>query len=470
MPRAMAAPPPALLAPPDAREAALRAVEAARERGRPVLLSWTRALERAEPLAFLAGSDAPRAFFAAPGGDAMAGAGEAVVVEAGGPGRFDAVRARAEALLAHAVVAAPQGAPGPRFLGGFAFGPDAARDALWAAFPPARFALPSVALVRRDRGAWVTVNRLVEGREEPGDLARHVAVLAERASAATAMGGRAGAPLPAFGSQVAGREAWLAAVRAALRSIAARELAKVVLARRVAVPLAGALPGPEAAQRLARSYPECFLYLVEPRRGHAFLGASPEPLAGLRGRAVESAAVAGSAARGADPREDEALADALRASAKERIEHALVREHVLRRLRELGAVVEAPSEPSVMRLRNVQHLHTPVRGELRGPLHVLDVAAALHPTPAVAGAPTEAALDHLARHEDFDRGWYAGAVGWFDAVGAGEFAVALRCALLVDDEAWLFAGAGIVAGAQPEREWDETALKLQPMLEALGCR
>lgn len=461
------------LAPPQALvQAAMRAVADAREAGRPLLLSWGRSLPAVDPLRFLASGEAPRAYFGAPQGMAVAGLGAAAVLEGRGEARFDAVRVQAEALLRGAILSGEPGAPGPCFVGGFAFGAGHEPREPWQGFPSALFFLPGVAVHRGAEGSWATVNRLVEGREEPEALARHVAALAQRAAEQPALTRpvESGAPLPAFGSQVLERDAWEARVGEALGAIRRGRLAKVVLARRVGVPLTAPLSGDAALARLAEHYADCFLYLLEPRPARPFLGASPERLLHLHGAGLESAAVAGSAPRGASPEEDEALARALLASPKERREHAIVVEHVVATLRGLGARVEAPDEPAPLRLRNVQHLHTPVRAELPGPAHALDVAAALHPTPAVAGAPTGAALAFLREREDFERGWYAGAVGWFDAAGQGEFAVALRCALVAQDEAWLFAGAGIVQGAEPAHEWDETGLKLWPMLEALGCR
>lgn len=465
-------PPAASLVPPGLAEAAARAVDRARAGGRPALLSWTAPAPGADALRALAAMEAPRAFFAAPDGDAMAAAGEAAVVEAEGAARFDAVRIGAEALLAGAEVLAPEGAPGPRLVGGFAFADRHAAEGLWEGFPGARMVLPRVAVVASPRGAWTTVNRLVEGREDAAALARHMARAAADAAAPSPFPAPAepGVPLPAFGARVVDRGAWEAEVAAALAAIRAGALEKVVLARRVAVPLTAPLGGAEALARLAGPYGDCFRFLVEPRAGRAFLGATPERLVRVRGPEVLTAAVAGSAPRGATPADDAAAAEALRASPKERREHAIVVEHLRAALADLGAKVGAAPAPEVLRLRNVQHLHTPLRAELPTRTHALDVAAALHPTPAVGGSPARAALAFLEGRESFARGWYAGAVGWFDARGDGEFAVALRCARLDPDEAWLFAGAGIVAGAEAAREWEETVLKLQPMLEALGER
>jgi salicylate biosynthesis isochorismate synthase/menaquinone-specific isochorismate synthase len=139
-------------------------------------------------------------------------------------------------------------------------------------------------------------------------------------------------------------------------------------------------------------------------------------------------------------------------------------------LGEVCEQVDAPGEPTLMRLRNVQHLFTPLRGTVRGDAGVLDLVGRLHPTPALGGQPREAALAWIREREGLDRGWYGAPVGWVDARGQGEFAVAIRSALVGRYEASLFAGAGIVAASDPEREERETNIKLRAMLGALGAQ
>jgi isochorismate synthase len=179
-------------------------------------------------------------------------------------------------------------------------------------------------------------------------------------------------------------------------------------------------------------------------------------------------ALAGTSARGATPAEDERLGQALLASPKERTEHAVVVRALRAALAEQCTDVTAPGTPRLFRVRNVQHLLTPLSGRLRPGRGALDLVTALHPTPAVGGAPRATALDLIRRWEGLDRGWYAGPVGWVDRHGQGEFAVAIRSALLRGPEASLYAGCGIVADSDPEAEFSESVLKLRPMLAALG--
>jgi menaquinone-specific isochorismate synthase len=201
---------------------------------------------------------------------------------------------------------------------------------------------------------------------------------------------------------------------------------------------------------------------IRPPAGATLIAATPERLVGLAGRTATCDALAGSHARG------EGAAEALLASAKDRREHALVVDAIAAALRGLGGNVTQPAAPRVRELRDVVHLHTPIAAELAEHRHVLELAAALHPTPAVGGTPTAYATQWIAAHEATPRGWYAAPVGWFDLDGDGELAVAIRSGVLDGARAQLWAGAGIVAGSDPDRELAETDVKLRALLGAMG--
>jgi isochorismate synthase len=198
------------------------------------------------------------------------------------------------------------------------------------------------------------------------------------------------------------------------------------------------------------------------------VGASPELLVSRRGLVVSANPLAGSAPRSGDPDEDRANAQALGSSAKDRQEHAFVVEHVFRTLKPLCEELRHDPEPQLLATANVWHLSTRFSGRLKRPAPTaLELAAALHPTPAVCGTPTATAATTIAELEPFERGCYAGPVGWVDADGDGEWALALRCAELVGDRATLYAGAGIVAESEPDRELDETERKFRAFLDSL---
>jgi isochorismate synthase len=219
--------------------------------------------------------------------------------------------------------------------------------------------------------------------------------------------------------------------------------------------------------------PEAYTFVVPISGGKAgprrsLVGASPELLVSRRGRDVRSNPLAGSAPRSGDPVEDRANAEGLSGSSKNREEHEIVVEAVAETLRPFCTRLTWDPEPVLRETPNVWHLSTGFHGVLTDPApSALDLVAALHPTPAVGGTPRDAALDAISDLEPFDRGRYAGPVGWMDAHGDGEWAIALRCAELSGDRAVLYAGAGIVAGSEPDDEVDETERKFRAFLDAL---
>lgn len=257
------------------------------------------------------------------------------------------------------------------------------------------------------------------------------------------------------------------AVREAVARIRRGELRKVVLARTIEVTADRELDARLLAHRLRAVDPDAYTFAVPTDEG-VLVGASPELLVSRRGPEVRSNPLAGSAPRSGDPDEDRANADALAGSAKDREEHAVVVDAVAETLRPLCVELTWDPEPVLRETPNVWHLSTRFRGVLREPAPTaLDLVAALHPTPAVAGTPRDAALETIAELEPFTRGRYAGAVGWVDANGDGEWAIALRCGELRNDRAILYAGAGIVADSDPARELEETERKFRAFLDAL---
>ncbi|MDX2228126.1 MAG: isochorismate synthase [Leptolyngbyaceae cyanobacterium bins.349] len=255
-------------------------------------------------------------------------------------------------------------------------------------------------------------------------------------------------------------------VQSALNSIAAGQLDKVVLAH--AVDVISPLPFHQtySLNNLRRLYPDCYIFAVGNGRGQSFLGASPERLVCLQNRHLLTDALAGSAPRGQTTREDAQLAQALLNSEKDHHEHQVVVDFISRQLERLGLSPElAPLK--LLQLSNIQHLHTPIRAIVPAAIHLLDILAALHPTPAVAGLPRDIACQEIGRYEPFARSLYAAPIGWINHRGEGEFVVGIRSALMDGCRARLFAGAGIVAGSDPDRELAEVQLKLQALLNAL---
>jgi menaquinone-specific isochorismate synthase len=253
------------------------------------------------------------------------------------------------------------------------------------------------------------------------------------------------------------REQWQHAVGVALDAIGRGELEKVVLARSVEVEADAAFHVGALLARLRMQQPGCFVYAAD-----GMVGATPELLVARFGVHVVSRPLAGTAVAG------NGALERLRSSAKDAREHRLVVDAILECLTQWCDHVDAAPEPEIDEFADVAHLATPVHGTLRTPApDALAIARALHPTPAVGGSPRDVALRAIAELEPHGRGRYAGPVGWVDARGDGEWAVALRGAVIDGMHAVLHAGAGIVAGSDPDREWDETEAKLDPMLRAL---
>ncbi|MEW6226428.1 MAG: isochorismate synthase [Chloroflexota bacterium] len=408
-------------------------------------------------------------------GTALVGIGRAWAVEAAGPGRFREAEEAWRALVREARLdgAADGRGGGPVLLGGMGFsGRRPAPDDPWAPFGPSSLVLPELLLAVAPDGTRLTGSLVTA--EAPADaraLERRWDRLAERARALDP--GRTGmvarpvyAPLAIAGEQPS-EDGWKRLVGMFAGAVGRGRLDKVVLARRVGLRSPVELDVPNALRRLAASAPESTTYAFR-RDGRTFLGATPERLVRTEGRSFRTVAVAGTTGRGADSAEDAVLAAQLMASDKNREEQAIVVSAIRDQLAPIAETLEVAAQPSIMTLRFVQHLVTEISGTLAEGRGLLSLGGLLHPTPAVGGEPRDLALALLDEHEGFDRGWYAGPVGWLGADGDGELCVALRCGIVDRTRATLFAGCGIVADSDPDAEWEESRIKLRAVVSALG--
>ncbi len=342
-------------------------------------------------------------------------------------------------------------AEGAIAVGGFAYRPDRDPGGAWSGFPALLLRVPALAVMRRRGRTFVTA--ATPDAEALLDLS---------STAVRAPGARTLSITP-----VRNPLAWTAAVQDLAARLRSGEAEKVVLAREVLARGDGVVSAGMVVRGLRAAYPSCFTYLVAGADGTALAGASPELLVRRTGNRAFSQPMAGSVARGATDVEDDRLARQLAQSAKDKSEHEVVATFVQEALRPFSSAVRA-REPEVARFTNIQHLATSVQAELSDPpADVLTLAAALHPTPAVGGWPRAAADGLIDELEGMERGWYAGAVGWIDGRGDGEFAVALRCGLLWEDGARLYAGVGVMPDSDPARELEETELKFKALLTAL---
>lgn len=389
------------------------------------------------------------------GGDGLVGWGEAVRLEANGPNRIQELSAKWRELAAAAEVDDQVKLPGSGLV---AFGSVAFADASAAS---SALIVPKVLLGLRDGRAWLTTVEL-DAEGQAVDLTGAENFWATE----TACVSNSTVTLSS-GAQSA--SAFRASVEKAVAAITDGGLEKVVLAR----DLVGSLPADfdirASLNKLASRFPTCWIYSVD-----GLFGASPELLVRVAHGQVSARVLAGTAGRGTDPEVDKAISAALAASAKNTTEHAFAVDSLVQTLAPFCEHVDADPKPFSLALPNLWHLASDVHGVLREEASVLDLAAALHPTAAVAGTPRLEAQELLAELEPFDRGRYAGPVGWIGADGDGEWAIALRGAQIEAADASglrsirAFAGCGIVAGSEPDAELAETELKFSPIREALS--
>ncbi|MEK6720680.1 MAG: isochorismate synthase [Chloroflexota bacterium] len=372
------------------------------------------------------------------------------------------------------------GAVGPVLLGGLGFSgrtPDASDP--WGPFGASSLALHSITVAATPGGTWLTGSLLDGGAGQPSTSgfreAGRLEALFDRLSGrarelAPSAAGLAARPVTAplrIVHEQPDEATWDGLVGLLSGAVGRGRLEKVVLARRVDITSPLEFDVPNALRRLALSAPESTIYAFR-REGRTFLGATPERLVRTEGRRFWSAAIAGTVARGVDAATDAAFAAQVLASDKEREEHGVVVATLREQLLPITTELRISEAPRVLALRHVQHLVSEVEGTLRERVGLLQLAERLHPTPAVGGEPRELALAMIDEHEGFDRGWYAGPIGWLGADGDGELSVALRCGIVERTKATLFAGCGIVADSDPDREWAESTIKLRAVASALG--
>lgn len=402
----------------------------------------------------------------------FAGVGVAAELIAWGDDRFRKIQNGAAQLFEdNIIVNQPDERVTPRLFGGFSFQDALVTENAWASFSPAHFILPHFQLTNIDNDPWLIINAIVPLTEDPNDVVDAIKDAVQeryRYSLAYTRSQQFDVPEPTSVRYPMSYDEYIEMITRATTSMKEGPLKKVVLARISELNFDRPINLDYALSLLEEQYPNCYRFLFEPRPQHAFFGATPELLIGVNTDYMTSMGLAGSIKRGATPEEDAVLAQQILNDPKERYEHDLVVQRLRERLEPLTTNLDIPDTPTVLQLGNIQHLYTPVEGMLRKPEGILPLIENLHPTPALGGSPRDMALEFIADYEPAPRGWYAAPIGWIDASLDGEFGVAIRSAVAQDRRAWLYAGGGIVADSVPEREWNETALKFKPMLNALG--
>ena len=441
--------------------------------GRARLVSISVEAERLDPLAVLESIFEPGElhFYAErPAADlALAGAEVVASIECSGPTRFAEAGAFVRDLLDRTVAVGAVKMPfgGPLFFSTFGFADEVAPG---ASFPAGRVFVPRWQVARSGDGSVAVANTMIA----PG---ADIRAAAERIWRAHAKFGAFDYAAPTFTGATEGGitderevgpdDGYATNVAAGVAAIRSGRYRKIVIARARDLRASMRFHPLRALNGLRGRFPDCYSFSVGNGAGASFIGASPERLVSAHAGVLRTEALAGSAPRGRSAAEDAAFARRLLHSEKDGREQALVLDSIVRRLANVGVTAVAPGRPRVRQLPNVQHLCTPVEAEWPEGADLLRIVGELHPTPAVGGSPREAAVAHLRELEPFDRGLYAGALGWVNYRGEGEFLVGIRSALMQGDTARLYAGAGIVEGSDPAAELAETELKMRALREAL---
>ncbi|MFQ3544727.1 isochorismate synthase [Halobacillus rhizosphaerae] len=438
--------------------------------GQPQLVSVVDRIDLTDPFIFFQNAaqvDQHRVFWRSAEEDfVMAGSGCASQMFTASQNRFHELQKAWNDLRAKAIVYDPfeQKGTGVVALGGFSFDSAEEEKTPWESFPDSQMTIPAFLLTNRNGESYFTTTVLIYPEDHEQQIVHQI--LEQRALLLKESRDVPDLPERLHATEL-NPEDWKASVKRATDDIKQGILDKVVLARELRVTFKDPVQIAAVLRELVNTQENSYIFAVE-SGGDYFIGATPERLVKVEDQQLVSTCLAGTTPRGKDAEEDHALGQQLYHDPKNRQEH----EFVVRMIREAVEAccynVEIPKAPVLYPLSNLQHLYTPVRATLENGYTLLDVVERLHPTPALGGMPQKASVTYIRENEYLNRGWYAGPIGWFDRSNNGEFAVAIRSALIQGKEASLFAGCGVVEDSDPEAEYEETAVKLKPMLSVLG--
>ncbi|KAA0543154.1 isochorismate synthase [Bacillus sp. BGMRC 2118] len=358
-------------------------------------------------------------------------------------------------------------ARGPLLFGGFSFDPLKHKTELWNDYPSAQFYLSKYMLHQAGNQMFLTSNLFVDGENQVESVI--VQLERDRKQLFEVMDKlkRDSYQQPIYREREIEVDKWLQSVETVVCHINEGKLEKAVLARELKLESDDAFSIQTIVENLLQKQPTSYIFAID-SGDSTFIGATPERLIKKEHKEVLSTCLAGSIKRGVTEVEDLQLANELLEDPKNLAEHEFVVDMITNEMKAVCHTITKPDKPSIFKARDIQHLYTPIVGEVKDQVDLLEIVERLHPTPALGGFPKARALEEIRIHEQLDRGWYAGPIGWLDHNGDGEFAVAIRSALFKQHEASLFAGCGIVAKSEPSKEYEETMIKFKPMLNAIG--
>lgn len=399
------------------------------------------------------------------------------LIRINGKNRFDELSREIDQLKNHCYEFSeiPHSLSGIHFFGGFSFS-DEPLSGAWSNFSNASFVLPKWTLARDGKFSILSITVPIGSQVDPLAIKDHLynflsefcKTLKERLKDQHMLF-RLGPGTNTLEESRSNHDKarWEQNIQRARELIRDEAFEKIVLAREHRVLSEQQIRPSTLIHLLRKEYPTCYSFLFQLNDQATFLGSTPEKLATLDNRHLTTEALAGSFPRGKTASQDAAYEKDLLSSEKDLEEHRYVVDVLMENLRDISSEVMGSGHPGILKFSNVQHLYTPISAYLQQPVNPIDVVRSLHPTPAVGGYPQHAALKHIQELESFERGWYAGPVGWFNNRGRAEFAVAIRSGLLQSQKIRLYSGCGIVEDSDPEIEWEETKLKLLPMLNAV---
>lgn len=396
----------------------------------------------------------------------LVGIGHAkVLTSEGNDERFSDISARWKELRAALIKEKKDRAP--VLFGGFSYDPKSVKDSEWDEFPSAYFFVPSFQLTNEGGQTYISINLIntsddavqeFDKLREERDRLIHIAQVNEFQPSVK----------PTVDSLVEiAKERYVAAVEDVTKQIKNGNADKVVIARSVKMNFDEEVSSVAALHHISNEQQESYHFGLQ-KDGQLFFGATPERLIEISNGRAYSACVAGSIERGKSAVEDRELGTELLTDHKNLAEHDYVVKMISEVFHDFCTDVTMPGKPGLMKIRDIQHLFTPIEGSIEQHTDIFNLVAALHPTPALGGVPTNKSMDIIREKEQMDRGYYAAPIGWTDSEGNGEFAVAIRSALLDGKQAYLYAGGGIVADSEAEKEYEETWVKFRPVLRALG--
>ncbi|MGG1594710.1 isochorismate synthase [Terribacillus saccharophilus] len=433
--------------------------KAADEQQQQILVSWTEKVGAIDPLRFFANGsslEGNRHFWYSQKDD--------LCLVGAGPEILDMRTAEEwEHVIESAVVhnLSSKAGTGPVAFSGMNFQQERERE-LWQDFPATQYRIPAFTLTKTEKEYYVTINQLVDASNIESQITNTLGQLEQLFAEKS---------LPTLKTELVSKEelesqAWKRLVKEATDTIKSSELDKVVLARAMKLEFEEKLQAAGVLRNLLDTQKDSFIFAVE--NGSAcFLGATPERLVSVESGILHTSCVAGTAPRGNNEADDQMIGDALLQDSKNREEHQYVVKMITDVIGKYSKDLLLPDGPQLLKLRQLQHLHTPVSATLLPGASLQQIVQELHPTPALGGLPKQEALDFIENKEPLERGWYGAPVGWMDSYRNGDTAVAIRSGLLDGKQAVLFAGCGVVKDSDPDMEFEETAIKFRPMLEAL---